>query len=264
KEKTIEFITNEINNDTEQSPANLIVPNTPYHLVRSEVMEDKIIKFDELTYKHGEFGEIIWDGILVRLKLLENFEIPVDEYADYIKRLALELSTFSHNNVLKTFGLTFENHSNNYYFVHEYTNDGDLRHYLRQKHSLSWRDKFEITRQVVNGLNFLHDERVVHTELHPYNIFVHDGIPKIANLGNLGASKMYSNGNNSYSKYNPPDSLRKKYIRDKAKLNIYSLGVLMWEIAHNGVEPFCSNYHIIDETPLKFKKLYQKCWDNNP
>ncbi|CAG8544167.1 13675_t:CDS:2 [Dentiscutata heterogama] len=239
-EKTIEFITNVINGDPEQSPVDLIVPNTPYHLVRKEVDNDQIIKYDELTYGHGEFGEMRREGGRVRLKLLDNFEIQDDDCADYIKRLKLELTTFEHENVLKTFGLTFDGNSN-YYFVHEYTNGGDLRYYLKQKHLLQWGDKFEITRHVVNGLKFLHDQGLAHAELQPCNILVHDGIPKLANLG---ISKIYSNYNIVHSKYSPPEFLQKK--------------------AHNGIEPFCSNYNIVEETPFKFKNLYRKCWDNNP
>ncbi|CAG8647077.1 2278_t:CDS:2 [Dentiscutata erythropus] len=86
-EKTIEFITNVINGDLEQSPIDLIVPNTPYHLVRKEVDENRIIKYDELTYGHGEMRR---KGGRVRLKLLDNFEIQDDDCADYIKRLRLE------------------------------------------------------------------------------------------------------------------------------------------------------------------------------
>ncbi|CAG8769674.1 43726_t:CDS:2, partial [Gigaspora margarita] len=251
-----------INSGPEQSPMNLIVPNTPYHLVKREVDKEQIIKYDELTYGHGEFGEMRREGRIVKLKLLENVEIRDDDCADYIKRLKLELMTFQHENVLKTFGITSD--ENNYYFVHEYNNDGDLRHYLKQKYLsnlLKWKDKFEITRQIVNGLKCLHDQGVVHTELHPYNILVHNGIPKLANLG---ISKIYSNYNIVHSKYHPPEILQKRNICDKTKSNIYSLGILMWEIAHNGVEPFCSNYNIVEETPFKFKNLYRKCYDNNP
>jgi serine/threonine protein kinase len=71
----------------------------------------------------------------------------------------------------------------------------------------------------------------------------------------------------------------KKYVRRKES-DIYSLGVLFWEIT-SGHPPFFNwgeqsivalCHHIgsghrenpIEDTPLEYQQLYQKCWDNNP
>ncbi|PKY44350.1 hypothetical protein RhiirA4_144121 [Rhizophagus irregularis] len=67
------------------------------------------------------------------------------------------------------------------------------------------------------------------------------------------------------------------YKKDK-KSDIYSLGVLLWEIS-SGKPPFLDHsremlaFHIIhynlregpiEGTPLKYQKLYQKCWESEP
>lgn len=66
------------------------------------------------------------------------------------------------------------------------------------------------------------------------------------------------------------------YIRDK-KSDIYSLGVLLWEIT-SGCPPFSkSPIHTLNikianglreqpivNTPLPYVNLYKKCWDDNP
>src|SRR2546429_7604311 len=66
------------------------------------------------------------------------------------------------------------------------------------------------------------------------------------------------------------------YVRDK-KSDIYSLGVLLWEIT-SGYPPFSKipayalSYKIgngfreqpIIDTPLAYVNLYQKCWDDDP
>jgi hypothetical protein len=68
-----------------------------------------------------------------------------------------------------------------------------------------------------------------------------------------------------------------KYKKDKES-DIYSLGVLLWEIS-SGHPPFLNysrdalSYHIghenlrenpIDGTPQVYQQLYQKCWDVEP
>jgi serine/threonine protein kinase len=69
------------------------------------------------------------------------------------------------------------------------------------------------------------------------------------------------------------------YVRDK-KSDIYSLGVLFWEIT-SGHPPFFNRdgqsivvlcHHIggghreepIEGTPLEYQQLYKKCWDDDP
>ncbi|CAG8559608.1 25047_t:CDS:2 [Cetraspora pellucida] len=154
--------------------------------------------------------------------------------------------------------------------------DNDIKGFESSSNDpLDWNKKLDLIRQVVNGLKYLHDVSVVHTELHPCNIFVHDGVPKLANIG---MSKIRTHCNLSFTQYTPPEVLQKKDILNNIKLNIYSLGVLIWEICNDGVEPFRENYNISlaieiingvrespkNGTPYEFIHLYEKCWDRNP
>src|SRR6266498_4110001 len=66
------------------------------------------------------------------------------------------------------------------------------------------------------------------------------------------------------------------YVRDE-KSDIYALGVLFWEIT-SGRPPFTEinqeliNIHIsegnrekpVEDTPLEYQQLYEKCWDTEP
>ncbi|RIB01744.1 hypothetical protein C2G38_2229806 [Gigaspora rosea] len=240
-----------------------------------------LIKYDELKQTGDDDSTVMkWGSKLIKLKKLRNVKKCNDKD---VMRLNVELDDVSdkidHPNVLKVFGLTYDKNSNCYYFVREHTNNGDLRHYLRQtalsKSPLSWNDKLELVRQIVVGLKCLHDQSIVHAELHPCNIFVNDGVPKLANIA---MSKVHNSLNLSFTQYTPPERLLKKKDPDLIKLNIYSLGVLMWEICNDGTSPFLEDYNVslvfdiikgVREspkvgTPQEFINLYQKCWDHNP
>ncbi|CAG8677373.1 2271_t:CDS:2 [Gigaspora margarita] len=183
-----------------------------------------------------------------------------------VERLLLQLMTFQHENILNYYGLTYENER--YYIVHDHANNGNLRSYIKGN-QLSWDENLLLALQIVNGLKFLHDKLIIHSGLDPENILLHESTPKLANIGTATLDTRYS----------PPEYLDKRQINDRKKLNIYSLGVLLWEISSRGVEPF-QNYDdddsslavkIIDGvrkiskngTPLKYVELYKKCWDGN-
>ncbi|CAG8509804.1 5924_t:CDS:2 [Gigaspora margarita] len=213
------------------------------------------------------------DDKRVTLSFLPNVEYDSTD----VERLKTELISFEHENILKVFGLTYENM--NYYIIREHANNGNMRDFLRNKHSsnypLSWEEKQSLTYQVTKGLNFLHDNGIVHPELHPKNILMHNLTPKITNIG---LSKFYTSNGLPFTPYSPPEYLNKYNTIDKTKLNIYSLGVLMWEISNNGIEPFykkydgiklaveiinCARELPIKGTPLKYIDIYKKCWDIN-
>ncbi|CAG8679391.1 30996_t:CDS:2 [Gigaspora margarita] len=85
-----------------------------------------------------------------------------------------------------------------------------------------------------------YDESIVTILLteHPKNIVMCEKIPKIANIR---ISQIRKRNEIVFSKYDAPEILLSQEIADKKKLNIYSLGFLMWEISNDGVEPFYQN-----------------------
>ncbi|CAG8679628.1 2694_t:CDS:2 [Funneliformis mosseae] len=141
----------------------------------------------------------------------------------------------------------------------QYANDGDLQNYLEKKFKyLTWDDKKKLAFQIAEGLNYLHNEYILHRDLHSKNIVIHDGNAKITDFG-----------------------ISKKMNAQNSKSDIYSYGVLMWEIS-SGVLPFESLMNKGDEcllriniiagaredtivgTPISYEELYKKCWDSTP
>ncbi|RIA88338.1 kinase-like domain-containing protein [Glomus cerebriforme] len=139
-------------------------------------------------------------------------------------------------NINKFLGITKEPSSNNYIFVLEYANQGNLREYLKNNfNSLQWNYKVRMAFDIASGL-----------------------------LNGMAA-------------YIDPQHYKVENYASNKKSDIFSLGVLLWEIA-SGYPPFpkLSSYQItykmsygfreqpINDTPLNYESLYQKCWDENP
>ncbi|PKY24321.1 kinase-like protein, partial [Rhizophagus irregularis] len=172
--------------------------------------------------------------------------------------------------------------SKNYILVLEYANEGNLRKYLKKNFtSLKWTVKIQMALDITSGLKFLHSKGIIHRDLHSKNILVNDRKLLIADLGlskKLAEITTHSKGNKyGMDGYIDPQCFKDRKYKKNKKSDIYSLGVLLWEIS-SGRPPFsdCSRNLIthyiikgeredpIEGTPLKYQQLYQECWDDNP
>ncbi|RIA82373.1 kinase-like domain-containing protein [Glomus cerebriforme] len=216
--------------------------------------------------------------------LLSNPSINEDNMNKFIKELTNLRRVDFHQNVNRFFGITKEPLSNNYMMVLQYANQGNLREYLRNKFdSLQWNDKIQMALDITRGLQCLHSKEIIHRDLHAKNILVDNNKLMIADLGlsKQLTADVTSNPNSTVygmPAYIDPQCYKNcNYVRDK-KSDIYSLGVLLWEIT-SGYPPFLKVPHlslmikvvngireepITENIPPTYIKLYQKCWDENP
>ncbi|KAF0550256.1 kinase-like protein [Gigaspora margarita] len=127
--------------------------------------------------------------------------------------------------------------------VMDYANEGTLREYLKAEFdNLQWEDKLRIAREIALGLLFLHDNRIVHRDLHSKNILIHQKQPKIADFGlskqinetSMMTSNSTARGMLAYIE--PQCFIDPRYKRDK-KSDVYSFGIILWEIS-SGRPPF--------------------------
>ncbi|KAF0426411.1 kinase-like protein [Gigaspora margarita] len=139
----------------------------------------------------GAFGKVFkyeWKDceLTVALKCFKvDIDLSLDEkiIKDFINVLKLLRRVDCHPNVIKFYGVAKDN--NGYYnMVLQYANDGNLREYLKANfNELQWTDKLRIAEEIVHGLLFLHNNNVIHRDLHSKNILIHQKQPKIADLG---------------------------------------------------------------------------------
>ncbi|GBB88597.1 hypothetical protein RclHR1_15150002 [Rhizophagus clarus] len=193
-----------------------------------------------------------------------------------------------------------ENPRKEYSLVIEYADNGTLRNYLKENFkNLNWNDKYKLAFQLVHAVSCLHDEGIIHRDLHSSNVLIHQHTVK---LSGFGLSKRIEETSNSQSKAFgliphqeiPCDETRGIVVVDQGniygsititplyllnkKSDVYSIGVLLWEVS-SGQPPFHGTpYDVglaisilqglretpVPETSENYIKIYTDCWNIEP
>jgi len=126
------------------------------------------------------------------------------------------------------------------YAIIQYYPHGNLKDLIKER-KLTEAEKISVARQLLTGLAFLHQNRVVHRDLKPSNILIHirnrdngeEIIPKIADFG---LSKIAEGGNSRFDnsfgggtlEYSSPEQLMGRELRFNTDLWAYS--VIVYEL----------------------------------
>ncbi|RHZ89782.1 hypothetical protein Glove_11g46 [Diversispora epigaea] len=210
---------------------------------------------------------------LVALKCLHD--VGESLYKKFMKELTNILAVNYHDNIIKFYGISIDPSTETYYLVMQYAKDGDLRTYLQYNfNTLDWKIKIQMAKDITSGLCYIHGKNIVHRDLHSKNILVHERNLLITDLGLSQSldtnSKSLEGGMLAYS---DPGYLRNQstYKRSKAS-DIYSLGVLLWEIS-SGRPPNleiikiiidCERERPINGTPEDYIIIYSNAWKDDP
>ncbi|RHZ89727.1 hypothetical protein Glove_11g30 [Diversispora epigaea] len=179
----------------------------------------------------------------------------------------------------KCFGLTKDPITNDYMLVLlRYNND--LRCFLINDYrTLTWLQKYRIVYDISHSLILIHYQNVVHRDLHSGNILHNANFTwYVSDLGLSGPVDKPLNNNSIYGNlpYIAPEVLCGQIYTTKS--DIYSLGILMWEIV-TGEIPFREHEYdkdlalaivngyrpkLHEEIPNEYADLMKQCWDANP
>ncbi|RHZ57697.1 hypothetical protein Glove_384g19 [Diversispora epigaea] len=218
--------------------------------------------------------------VVLKNVYLNDNKFILDNLINEIKRhRKLEI----HDSILKFYGITKQENTNNYMIILEYVTEGSLRQYLKTNfQKMDWNAKLNLAKQIANVLMFLHSNDIIHGKFNSENILIHNGIIK---LNVFGLTKIISDSLNFLTnnlgpiQYMDPQYLELFSTIGKNKSSdIFGLGIILWEIS-SGNPPFemesSSNVDLINNiakgkreiaipgTPHKYKGIYTDCWNHN-
>ncbi|PKK55758.1 kinase-like protein, partial [Rhizophagus irregularis] len=138
-------------------------------------------------------------------------------------------------NITRIYGLTCE--ENKWYLVSEWAEYGNLReYYINYKDRFDIRLKLRISLDIARGLNFLRAVEIVHRDVRAKNILI--TLHETAKLANFKFSRSLFTSTSKQSqnlervRYCAPELLERAHnFKYDHKCEVYSFGILLWEIA---------------------------------
>ncbi|XP_033507171.1 receptor-interacting serine/threonine-protein kinase 1 isoform X1 [Epinephelus lanceolatus] len=258
-----------------------------------------LIKKEALDY--GGFGEVYlcYHATLgqVVLKTMYTGHIRNEEN----KRSLLEegniMASLNHERVVKLLGVIMEDRDCS--LVMELLPRGNLSVMLETQVSVPVSIKGRIIVEILEGMVYLTERRVIHKDIKPENILVDkDFHIKIADLG-LATCQTWSKLTKEESRrrsrmgrsagarcagtlsYMAPEHLESIHTVSTEKSDVYSFAIVVWVIL-TGEEPYANARSeeqisqcvrsgqrpaedlIPDNTPAEIIQLMKRCWDQNP
>ncbi|XP_055492113.1 inactive tyrosine-protein kinase 7 [Leucoraja erinacea] len=247
------------------------------------------------TLGKGEYGEVF----LAKAKGIDKSEpetvVLVKSLTTRDEQLQLEFrrefemfSKMNHSHVVRLLGLCREVEPQ--YMITEYVDLGDLKQYLRivkgkeekTKSPLNLKQKVDICTQVAQGMEYLSNHRFVHKDLAARNCLI--SAQRQVKVAALGLSKDVYNSEYYHFRqawiplrWMPSEAIFEDDFSTKS--DVWSYGVLMWEVFSQGELPFSnrSDDEVLtgvknseiklpapDGCPSKLHKLMQRCWAASP
>ena len=134
----------------------------------------------------------------------------------------------------------------------DYARDGSLRNSL--KNNSNWINKLYVLKNIISGLDAIHESKLVHCDLHDGNILCYYNSSLISDLGLSKPIDYLKSNNDVYGviPYMAPEVLRGKPYTPAS--DIYSFAMIMWELT-SLVPPFDDRAHDFHLTEGRQKSL---------
>lgn len=196
------------------------------------------------------------------------------------------LSSLHHPNVVSFYGIVRDGPDGSLATVTEFMVNGSLKQFLHKKdRTIDRRKRLIIAMDAAFGMEYLHGKNIVHFDLKCENLLVNMRDPQrpVCKIGDLGLSKvkqhtLVSGGVRGTLPWMAPELLSGKSNMVSEKIDVYSFGIVMWELL-TGDEPYADlhcasiiggivNNSLRPQIPTwcdpEWKSLMESCWASDP
>ncbi|XP_048125496.1 fibroblast growth factor receptor 2 isoform X3 [Alosa alosa] len=194
------------------------------------------------------------EAVTVAVKMLKD-DATEKDLSDLVSEMEMMKMIGKHKNIINLLGACTQDGP--LYVIVEYASKGNLREYLRARRppgmeysydiarvsdeQLTFKDLVSCTYQVARGMEYLASQKCIHRDLAARNVLVTESnVMKIADFGlardvhNIDYYKKTTNG--LPVKWMAPEALFDRVYTHQS--DVWSFGVLMWEIFTLGGSPY--------------------------
>nr|XP_009861650.2 tyrosine-protein kinase receptor Tie-2-like [Ciona intestinalis] len=251
------------------------------------------ILFEDIPLGVGNFGQVVKavvqkDDKLIQtaVKMLKD-GCTLEDKRDFLAEVDTMMRIGNHRHVVALVGACEHDHV--MYLCTEFAPLGSLLQFLRRSRrlegsngtytSLSQSQLLKFAHDVTQGMTYLSEKQIIHRDLAARNILLGDGyVCKIADFGLSRGEGVYVKKTVSRLpiRWMAIESLN--YNVYTSKSDVWSFGVLLWEIVSLGGTPYCgmSCAELYEKLPTGYRMekplncddevygLMYQCWKNRP
>ncbi len=167
----------------------------------------------------------------VAIKVFRTKGLRKEKKLENFLRAAKLTLVLSHPNLIK--GIEVSNRRRIYYLVMELATKGNLATLIEERGKIeSLEEVFNIVRQIVKGLDYIHRRGIIHRDIKPSNILLfEDNVVKISDFDLFypsGKKETYRFRPKGTPQYMAPEQIRGENLTPAS--DIYSLGVTIYEM----------------------------------
>lgn len=197
-------------------------------------------------------------GETYAIKILDMWTVRPNEYDTLLAKFRQEYNAgqVRSNAISRSY---FTGHiAGNPYIIMDYLPNGSLAKRLQDFYSPGQFENLALV--ILNGLKDLHKEGIIHRDLKPENIlFDKEDCPKLTDFGISGHLKSRQTTRNIIGMvhqvwgtplYCPPEQLshQKAYKHTAPAMDIFSFGILMYEVISGGHHPYGEHKELLEDT----------------
>ena len=185
--------------------------------------------------KSGGYGEVLLGKNVLSNKIISIKRINIKGFSTNdlynFSRETLYLSNLKHKNIIKMY-CSYQ-YKDYLYNVMDYAEGGELTQLINSDIEIPENKIKDIFKQIIEGVKFIHSKNVIHRDLKPNNILFLDKEKTHVVIIDFGISGI-SNGLNKEIiqagtfKFTPPEILSKNNFQSSNKIDIWSLGVILY------------------------------------